>query len=351
MGLLEPPPPFHQRRAPPRSTNSSPFLRKPIPRGEESTDGAAAVAAVPPAPLLVTGSSAGTTTPPTKPPRRRLSYTSLTQLVTNNAGILGSSDNNNIIFDTLDNNHDPQDDSLTASIHKRAQKREKFTSSRLTVGVGTSQLERHLSLFDLIAIGVGGTIGSGLFVLAGLVAHEYAGPATIISWCLSGFAACLSGCCYAELSGRIPLAGSAYAYAYVGMGEVFAFIAAACLSLEYICAAAAVSRSWGDKMVEYLGETLPNSHWIHAWLVPGGESGVTYNPLAFVIAAAVVGLLLCGVKESKRVANFFTMFKVALVVFMVGVALCYTKPSNWIPFAPYGVSGVIRGGTECSCVS
>jgi len=102
-------------------------------------------------------------------------------------------------------------------------------------------LERHLSLVDLIAIGVGGTIGSGLFVLAGLVAHEYAGPSTIISWAISGATACLSGCCYAELSARIPLSGSAYAYSYVAMGELPAVLAAACLSLEYIAASAAVS--------------------------------------------------------------------------------------------------------------
>jgi amino acid transporter len=111
----------------------------------------------------------------------------------------------------------------------------------------TAALERHLTLLDLVAIGVGGTIGSGLFVLAGLVAHEYAGPAATLSWLVSGMAALLSGCCYAELASRIPIAGSAYAYSYVAMGEFPAVIAAACLTLEYIAAAAAVARSWGDK--------------------------------------------------------------------------------------------------------
>lgn len=100
-------------------------------------------------------------------------------------------------------------------------------------------LERHLTLTDLVAIGVGGTIGSGLFVLTGLVAHEYAGPATAISWTIAGFAACLSGCCYAELSGRISLTGGAYAYTYAGMGEYPAILAATCLSMDYISAAGA----------------------------------------------------------------------------------------------------------------
>jgi amino acid permease len=108
--------------------------------------------------------------------------------------------------------------------------------------VSSSQsLERHLTLTDLCLIGIGGTIGSGLFVLCGLVSNQYAGPATMISWAISGLAACLSGVCYAELSSRIPLAGSAYAYTFVAMGELPAVMAAACLSLEYIAAAAAVS--------------------------------------------------------------------------------------------------------------
>lgn len=126
------------------------------------------------------------------------------------------------------------------------------------------QLERHLTLLDLIAIGVGGTVGSGLFVLTGLVARQYAGPATTLSWCLSGVTACLSGCCYAECAARISLAGSAYSFTYVALGEVFAVVAAACLSLEYIVASAAVARAWGDKAAAYLGATFAPTD--GAWL-------------------------------------------------------------------------------------
>lgn len=103
----------------------------------------------------------------------------------------------------------------------------------------SSSLHRHLSLLDLILVGIGGTVGSGLFVLAGLVAHQYAGPSAVLSWAIAGFAACLSGCCYAELASRIPLPGSAYAYVYVAIGEYPAIVAATCLSLEYIFACAA----------------------------------------------------------------------------------------------------------------
>jgi Amino acid permease len=133
----------------------------------------------------------------------------------------------------------------------------------------TNTLERHLTLTDLVAIGVGGTIGSGLFVLAGLVAHEYAGPAATLSWLVSGVAAILSGCCYAELAARIPIAGSAYAYSYVSMGELPAVLAAACLSLEYMAASAAVARSWGDKASFYCFSFFVSIQYLVLGLCPG----------------------------------------------------------------------------------
>lgn len=205
-------------------------------------------------------------------------------------------------------------------------------------------LNRHLSLFDLISIGIGGTIGSGLFVLCGLVAHDYAGPSTALSWALSGFAACTSGCCYAEMASRVPAAGSAYAYAFVAMGELWGVMAAACLSLEYIMAASAVARSWADKVVLYLAEELDDEHWIHEYVAPNLWS---VSPLAFVISTASIGLLLNGVHESKAVTNFFTYVKVGVVAFMVIVGFMWVEPSNWSPFIPaqFGMAGVVRGST------
>ena len=93
-------------------------------------------------------------------------------------------------------------------------------------------LERHLSLFDLTSIGVGGTVGSGIFVLTGQIAHDYAGPATFISWTLAGMAAFSSGLAFAELAARIPHSGSTYAYARLAGGKPAAVVAAACLTLE-----------------------------------------------------------------------------------------------------------------------
>lgn len=211
-----------------------------------------------------------------------------------------------------------------------------------------NSLERHLTLLDLIAVGIGGTIGSGLFVLVGLVSHEYAGPSAVLSWAVSGLAALLSGCCYAELSARIPLPGSAYAYCFVALGEWPAFLAATCLSLEYIVACGAVARSWGDKcalwLLEELGmvENPPTSRWVQILL---NTHDSTFNPLACFIAALCTCLLLCGVRESKLVTNFFTSLKVSLVVFMIVVGSFYVQPQNYRPFLPFGIGGTFRGAT------
>ena len=209
-------------------------------------------------------------------------------------------------------------------------------------------LERHLTLLDLIAVGIGGTIGSGLFVLVGLVSHQYAGPSAVLSWAVSGLAALLSGCCYAELSARIPLPGSAYAYCFVALGEWPAFLAATCLSLEYIVACGAVARSWGDKCALWLLEELgmvekpPTSRWVQILL---NTDNSIFNPLACFIATACTCLLLCGVRESKFATNFFTMLKVSLVVFMIVVGSFYIQPKNWTPFIPFGIGGTFRGAT------
>lgn len=171
---------------------------------------------------------------------------------------------------------------------------------------------RHLTLFDLVSIGVGGTIGSGIFVLNGLIAHSYAGPAVFISWIISGFAALLSGCCYAELSGRIPSTGSSYAYTFAALGELPAFIAAGMLSLEFLLSGSAVARSWGDKVVEWARVQLSASDEVLHILDPG----YNINPMACFVSVLSTILVVKGIKESKFVTDLFTWIKVILVLFM-----------------------------------
>lgn len=198
---------------------------------------------------------------------------------------------------------------------------------------------RHLSLFDLVSIGVGGTIGSGIFVLNGLIAHSYAGPATFISWIISGTAALLSGCCYAELSGRIPTAGSSYSYAFVALGELPAYVTAFMLTLEFLLSGSAVARSWGDKVVEWLRVELSVSDEYLSILQPG--YGI--NPMACLVSIVTTLLVLMGVKESKIVTDIFTWAKVLLVIFMTVGGFVLFDPSNMTPLVPNGASGILRG--------
>jgi amino acid transporter len=200
--------------------------------------------------------------------------------------------------------------------------------------------ERHLTLVDLISVGVGGTIGSGIFVLSGYIANHYAGPATTLSFMISGLAAGCSGLCYAELAGRIPAAGSTYIYAYITLGEWAAVVAAACLTLEYGVSGAAVARSWGDKVVEWL---VNEWQWENAASYLQGEY---FHPMAGVISAASVALLVQGVHESKTITNVFTLLKVGLVIFMTVGGFYLMDTDNLTPVMPYGTAGVLRGATS-----
>ena len=204
----------------------------------------------------------------------------------------------------------------------------------------TSPVNRHLSLVDLVSVGVGGTIGSGIFVLTGFIAKNYAGPSTFLSFILSGLAASCSGLCYAEWAVRLPAAGSTYIYAYVCLGEWAAVVAGACLTLEYGVSGAAVARSWGDKVVEWMQNQL---HWENVGLYLGQEY---FNPLAGLISILTVIMLTCGVQESKNVTNFFTLLKIILVLFMIiGGLMCF-RAQNLTPLAPFSVAGILRGATS-----
>jgi amino acid transporter len=211
------------------------------------------------------------------------------------------------------------------------------------------ELHRHLTLFDLVCVGVGATVGSGIYVVTGLIAHSLAGPSTFISWTLAGCAACLSGLCYAEQGGRFPSAGSTYVYAKETLGELVSVIAGACLTLEYVGSASAVARSWGDKVVEYVRSQQSSSDsdglGYLLWIL---DPGMGINPCAFLVSAAAVLLLLNGVKESKFITNLFTTLNVTLLLFMAGTALILAKAENLTPLIPpqFGASGIIRGATS-----
>ena len=212
-----------------------------------------------------------------------------------------------------------------------------------------THIHRHLTLLDLVAVGVGGTLGTGIFVLCPLLTSSHAGPSAIICWMISMLPALLSGLCFAELSGQIPAAGSTYAYTYAAMGELPAVVAAGCLCLEYLVSAAAVARGWGDKVVDWIcgqgyTSTGDDIDAAECFLKPNHS---TFNPMACAIAALTTALLLSGAKESQMVTNYFTAFKCAFVFVMTGVALGLFEPANLKPFVPheFGVNGVLQGST------
>lgn len=203
-------------------------------------------------------------------------------------------------------------------------------------------LARVLTLFDLIMIGIASTVGTGVFVLSGVIAKNDAGPAVIAAWGIAGFACCLTSFAYMELSSLIPSSGSVYAYAYVSLGEVFACIAAWCLTLEYGVSGAAVARSWGSKLAYTVGQIGDLDHSVTEWFnFPYCSSGA-----AFIQALCTV-VLLCGLTLSKQLINWMTMFKIALVIFMTIWSFSAWNSENMVPFVPpsLGAAGLLRGST------
>src|SRR6266849_2079583 len=263
-------------------------------------------------------------------------------------------------------------------------------------------LKRTLGPFQLTALGVGAIIGAGIFVLSGLGAH-YAGPGLMLSFVLSGLGCAFAGLCYAEFAAMIPLAGSAYTYAYATLGEFFAWIIGWDLTLEYAMGASTVSSGWSNHFIELLNIFhirmplwLAYDHWTglntatkivarqmarasDATLQPGTQTfldkvdaimnlrspeltqqahtllnaptifgtEIGFNLPAFVIALVITAILVIGIKESARFNATIVTIKVAVVLFVIGLGIHYVNFSNWghdwSSFAPMGFGGIGAG--------
>ena len=211
----------------------------------------------------------------------------------------------------------------------------------------STQLNRCLSIFDLTALGVGSTLGVGIYVLAGEVAPD-TGPSIIISFLIAGLASVLSGLCYAEFGARVPKAGSAYVYSYVTIGELCAFVIGWNLILEYIIGAASVARGWSsyfdslfdDKIKNF---TVTNIGEIHA-------AGIAKYPdlLAVLIIAVLTIVMVYGIRKTSWLMSLVTCINIFVILFVVGVGACYAEPKNWSDnFMPFGFSGVMSGAATC----
>ena len=267
---------------------------------------------------------------------------------------------------------------------------------------GSHSLKRTLGVFQLTALGVGAVIGAGIFVLSGLGAH-YAGPGLMLSFVVSGLGCAFAALCYAEFAAMIPLAGSAYTYAYATLGEIFAWIIGWDLTLEYAMGASTVSSGWSNHFIELLDIFhikmplwLAYDHWTaidqaqkivarqmaqvaDPSLVPGTQPfldkamqilsvhspelvhrahdlvgaphvfgvEIGFNLPAFLIALIITAILTIGIRESARFNSTIVVIKVSVVLFVIGLGLRYINAANWgtswSSFAPFGFSGIGAG--------
>jgi APA family basic amino acid/polyamine antiporter len=239
------------------------------------------------------------------------------------------------------------------------------TETQAILGHGRPPLKRTLNLVSLTAIGIGGLIGAGIFVLTGHAAAEYAGPAIVLSFLLSGFACALAGLCYAELASAVPVAGSAYTYAYASMGEFIAWIIGWDLILEYALGSTTVAIGWSGYVTSFLnniGLHIPSAyasapfafdpisgHWSH--------TGAIFNFPATFIIVLMSTLLVIGIRDSAIANNVIVAIKLAIIILFIAIGAFFFNTSNWVTstnphgaFIPpalgpghYGWGGVLRG--------
>ncbi|WP_375462340.1 amino acid permease [uncultured Methylobacterium sp.] len=222
---------------------------------------------------------------------------------------------------------------------------------------GENTLQRTLGPWSLIGLGIGAVIGAGLFSLTGIAAAEHAGPAVVISFAIAAIGCAFAGMCYSELAGMIPVAGSAYTYAYATMGEFVAWIIGWDLVLEYAVGAATVSVSWSQYVVRFLHEVgvdlparLVHSPFETYTLADGTTGHGLVNLPAILIICAASWLLMVGISESAKVNAAIVMVKLAVVAVVIGLGAFYVKRENYVPFIPentgtfgeYGWSGIMR---------
>lgn len=220
-----------------------------------------------------------------------------------------------------------------------------------------NQLKRNLSAANLVALGIGAIVGTGIFVITGQAAATYAGPALTISFVISALGCVMAGLCYAEFAAMIPVSGSVYSYSYTTMGEILAWFIGWTLILEYLFACSSVAVGWSGYMLSLLSEwgvSLPQQiaaatfdHTKDGWVWTGS---IINFPAVFIIAV-VSAFLIGGIKQSAFVNNIIVVIKVSVILLFIGFGLSYIDTGNWTPYIPentgnfgeYGWSGILRG--------
>lgn len=222
----------------------------------------------------------------------------------------------------------------------------------------SSTLKRTLSRTNLVALGIGAVIGAGIFVLTGQAAAQYAGPAVAISFIVSAMACAFAGLCYAEFAAMIPIAGSAYTYAYATMGRIVAWIIGWALILEYLFSGATVAVGWSGYVVNFLSSTfgidIPAAFATAPISINENNelyfTGSIVNLPAVIIVLVITILLYRGIKESANFNNFVVILKLTVIALFIVAGWFYINNDNWVPFIPentgnfgqFGWTGIFR---------
>src|SRR5262249_11061837 len=199
----------------------------------------------------------------------------------------------------------------------------------------------------LTSLGVGATIGTGIYVLSGVVAHDDAGPSLMLSFVLAAFGCAFAALCYAEFASMAPVAGSAYTYAYATLGELAAWVIGWDLVLEYAVSAATVAASWSgyfQSVLDAVGLHVPDALARPVVVYDSSvgrlvATGAFINLPALAIVVLITTVLVIGIRESARFNTTLVVIKLSAVLFVVAVGAFFVDPRNWHPFAPYGLSG------------
>ena len=213
---------------------------------------------------------------------------------------------------------------------------------------GDNRLRRVLGPVALSSLGIGAIIGTGIFVLTGVAAHDKAGPALMLSFAVAGMTCIFAALCYAEFASMVPVAGSAYTYAYATLGELMAWIIGWDLVLEYAVGSATVAHGWSHYFQNFIGlfgMSLPAAltQAPFDYSPETGQlisTGTVVDLPAVVVAFGVTVVLVKGIRESASFNTAMVIVKLAVVLFVIVVGSFYVNPDNWTPFAPYGLTGI-----------